>query len=854
MAGSFQRMIKRLQNFMFGEETDEWEETQPASEQSDSNRRYPKAGKRKPESRPRVFHQQETGAKIFHQYPKEGKFRFPLDVEDKKSSLTKPRESSRPSRPNKTKQNSSTSAEYKTKSYREDINSTEEKSNRQNWEKPQPQQSKQENKTYEKAAYSTERSYFQGNDFAPEDIPSPVFGFEKVQLHPDNLKKKNESITPVTHDKEEYAGEGKAPVNEESDYEPFVSADSNVFSFITNEETAAGADTSEMETDSDILEESYEEKEINAFTDESQARFSNRQEEKEEVNTKDAPTQENHSKPDENLTSGTEKSEESPTYPQPAEEQPLPDQKQGRTYAPEKRIRRDEKRKNKNEKQKPSVPFNVLMYPSDKKRKEKNPVKEGNAVQKGQYHFPGLQLLNVPPRKEDNGGEALQKQRDQLEATLHNFNVNAKVVDVTRGPSVTRFEVQPAPGVKVNKITNLTDDIKLALAAKDLRMEAPIPGKNAIGIEVPNPESTPVFLREILRRDVFTRSDSPLTVAMGLDISGNPIVADLQKMPHGLIAGATGSGKSVCINSILLSLLYKASPEELKLMLIDPKMVELASFKDVPHLVTPVINDAKQATAGLKWAVEEMESRYEKLAHEGVRDIKKYNERMMQQENPEKKMPYIVIIIDELADLMMVSPQDVEDAVCRIAQKARACGIHLLLATQRPSVDVITGLIKANIPSRTAFAVSSQADSRTILDMGGAERLIGKGDMLFHENGSPKPIRVQGTFVTDEEIDAVTDFVKKQREPSYLFKREELVKKVDQQESGDELFEEACIFVVEQGSASSSSLQRRFSIGYNRAAKLIDMMENRGIISESMGSKPRRVLMTYNEIEDNILA
>jgi S-DNA-T family DNA segregation ATPase FtsK/SpoIIIE len=400
----------------------------------------------------------------------------------------------------------------------------------------------------------------------------------------------------------------------------------------------------------------------------------------------------------------------------------------------------------------------------------------------------------------------------------------------------------------VSKITNLIDDIKLSLSAKDIRIEAPIPGKNTIGIEVPNRKSKTVFLREILRSKAFQANRSPLTVALGLSISGEPIVTDLKKMPHGLIAGATGSGKSVCINTILVSLLYKATPNDVKMLLIDPKMVELAPYNRIPHLVSPVITDVKAATAALKWAVDEMERRYELFAHVGVRDIEKFNERVGDKEK-EKRLPYIVIVIDELADLMMVSPNDVEEAICRIAQKARACGIHLLIATQRPSVDVITGLIKANIPTRIAFSVSSQIDSRTILDTSGAERLLGRGDMLFLENGSAKPVRVQGTFVSDDEIDRVVHHVKNQMAPNYLFKQEELLAKTNFQAEEDDLFYEACEFVVEQGHASASSLQRRFRIGYNRAARLIDLMEEQGIISPPKGSKPRDVLVSEEQLK-----
>ncbi|WP_379675526.1 DNA translocase FtsK [Fictibacillus phosphorivorans] len=515
------------------------------------------------------------------------------------------------------------------------------------------------------------------------------------------------------------------------------------------------------------------------------------------------------------------------------------------------------------------VPFNVLMLKKDRKslssvsnpkmrqsesrqtaRKEINIHQSAESV-KNQLFVP-MSLLNKAKISLEDDDLWLNEQKLTLQSTLDNFNVNAKVVHMTKGPAVTRFEVQPAPGVKVNKITNLTDDIKLSLAARDIRVEAPIPGKNAIGIEVPNQHSRAVYLREIIEDDVFKDSVSSLTVALGLDISGAPVVTDLQKMPHGLIAGATGSGKSVCINSILVSLLYKAKPEDVRLLLVDPKMVELAPYNHIPHLVTPVITDAKEATAALKWSVEEMERRYEEFAKTGVREIKRYNQKMEEEQHYKNKMPYIVVVIDELADLMMVSPQEVEEAICRIAQKARACGIHLLLATQRPSVDVITGLIKANVPTRAAFAVSSAIDSRTILDMSGAERLLGRGDMLFMENGSNKAVRIQGTFVSDEEIEEVARYVKEEYQTEYLFTREELIQHQQTTEVEDELFEEACYYVIEVGAASSSSLQRRFRIGYNRAARLVDMMESFGLVSETMGSKPRHVLLTQEELENRL--
>lgn len=517
------------------------------------------------------------------------------------------------------------------------------------------------------------------------------------------------------------------------------------------------------------------------------------------------------------------------------------------------------------------LPFNVLMLNKDRKRlanqqvekkicEEPKPQSQAEVVvpsmieKEGEeqndlpyYVFPEENLLNPPILQIEKDGW-IEEQTMLLNDTFTNFNVHAKVVNVTQGPSVTRYEVQPEPGVKVSKITNLSDDLKLSLAAKDIRIEAPIPGKHTVGIEVPNQKSRPVLIREILESEEFKSSASPLTVAMGLDISGKPIVTDLRKMPHGLIAGATGSGKSVCINTMLVSLLYKAKPEELKLLLVDPKMVELAPYNYVPHLASPVITDVKTATAALKWAVEEMERRYELLAHAGVRDITKYNQLAEEHKRYSEKLPYLVIVIDELADLMMMAPADVEEAISRIAQKARACGIHLLIATQRPSVDVITGLIKANVPTRIAFSVSSQIDSRTVIDISGAEKLLGKGDMLFLENGTSKPVRLQGTFVSDEEIDQVVAHVRKERKPEYLFEQEDLLKKVQMSEEEDELFYEACEFIIEQGGASTSSLQRKFKIGYNRAARLIDMMEKQGFISEARGTKPRDVLITESEL------
>ncbi len=489
-------------------------------------------------------------------------------------------------------------------------------------------------------------------------------------------------------------------------------------------------------------------------------------------------------------------------------------------------------------------PYNVMMTPSDKRRlQEKRRKQETIAKQ----DLPSLHLLNDQPSTLNQDQEWIESQSHKLTETLAEFNVKAHVVNVMQGPTVTRFEIKPETGVKVSKVRNLSDDIKLNMAAKDIRIEAPIPGKNAIGIEIPNKVASPVSLHEIFTTDQFKDAKSPLTIGLGLDISGRPIVTDINKMPHGLIAGATGSGKSVCINTILASLIFKATPRDVRLLLIDPKMVELASYNDIPHLVSPVITDVKAATQALKWAVEEMEERYQKFVHARARDINSYNQKMLEQNKVEEKMPYLVIVIDELADLMMMAPQDVEDSISRIAQKARACGIHLLLATQRPSVDVITGLIKANIPTRIAFSVASQIDSRTIIDHGGAERLLGKGDMLFVENGARHPVRIQGAFVSDEEIDRITADARKREPVNYLFKQEDLLEKIEQEESEDEIYDEVVAFVLDHDSASTSLLQRRFKIGYNRAARLIDTLEYNGIISGQNGSKPRTILITKED-------
>ena len=470
------------------------------------------------------------------------------------------------------------------------------------------------------------------------------------------------------------------------------------------------------------------------------------------------------------------------------------------------------------------------------------------------YKKPPISLLERSSGGARTNNSLLASKARKLEETLRNFHVDARVVQVTQGPTVTRYEIQPAVGVKVNSIVRLADDIALNLEAKSIRIEAPIPGKAAVGIEVENDNVTMVRLREIIDSDEFRNSKSKITFAVGRDISGKAIVADLKAMPHLLIAGSTGSGKSVCINGIITSLLYKANPDEVKLILVDPKVVELGNYNGIPHLLIPVVTDPSKAAAALNWAVAEMTDRYKKFAEEGVRDLESYNEYVKANEEPEKAMAQVVIIIDELADLMMAAPSQIEESICRLAQMARAAGMHLIVATQRPSVDVITGVIKANIPSRIAFAVSSQVDSRTILDMQGAEKLVGKGDMLFNPMGMGKPIRVQGAFVSDSEVHKVIDFVKSQVDSnaSYnedILTRIERTNGAEKSEDTDELLPEAIELVVRSGQASVSMLQRRFRIGYNRAARIVDMMEARGIIGPQDGSRPRQVLMTEEELE-----
>lgn len=473
---------------------------------------------------------------------------------------------------------------------------------------------------------------------------------------------------------------------------------------------------------------------------------------------------------------------------------------------------------------------------------------------KVQYVFPPLSLLTENKNKgSSQDTKSLVENARIIEETLESFGVDATVVQVSRGPSVTRYELHPSAGVKISRIVNLADDIALNLAASSVRIEAPIPGKAAVGIEVPNKEVTAVTLREVLESQEFQKYKSKVAFALGKDIGGKCMVADIAKMPHLLIAGATGSGKSVCINTLITSILYKAAPDEVKLLMIDPKVVELSVYNGIPHLMIPVVTDPKKASSALYWAVNEMTQRYKTFADNNVRNIESYN-KLMESVNSQQKMPQIIIIIDELADLMMAAPNEVEDSICRLAQMARAAGMHLVIATQRPSVDVITGVIKANIPSRISFAVSSQIDSRTILDMAGAEKLLGKGDMLFLPIGENKPIRIQGAFISEKEVEAVVSFLKQSTTACY---NNEVLEEIENSNAGesspgdaDELLPEAIKICVEFGQASASMLQRRLRIGFNRAARLIEQMEERGIVGPQDGSRPRQVLMSKEEYEN----
>ena len=512
--------------------------------------------------------------------------------------------------------------------------------------------------------------------------------------------------------------------------------------------------------------------------------------------------------------------------------------------------------------------FKEQQEEKEEKTKQILQLEHTQVVEDENYEFPPIAILEKGETKQIKGGKkTIADNATKLQKTLFNFGVSAKVENVSIGPAITRYELKPAEGVRVNKIVNLADDIALNLAAQSIRIEAPIPGKQAVGIEIPNAENEIVHLRDVIDSEEFVTANSKLAIGLGKDVSGKRIIADIAKMPHLLVAGSTGSGKSVCINTLITSIIYKAKPSEVKLVMVDPKIVELSVYNGIPHLLIPVVTDPRKAAGALAWAVQEMENRYALFAAKGVRDIKGYNQALIaeaesQDEEVIGKLPQIVIIIDELADLMMVAAKDVEDAICRLAQKARAAGMHLVIATQRPSVDVITGLIKANIPSRIAFAVSSQIDSRTILDMAGAEKLLGKGDMLFYPTGVSKPVRVQGCFVSDKEVEKIVSFLKKDGEATY---NEEIIEKIEkanvsdkekvmlEEEGGDDadpFLNDAIEVVIEMGQASASAIQRKFKVGYARAGRIIDQMEERGIISGYQGSKPREVLMTKERWEE----
>ncbi|MBB6448117.1 S-DNA-T family DNA segregation ATPase FtsK/SpoIIIE [Geomicrobium halophilum] len=802
MSRKWSNIFRKLNRYFFGEQSEKEDLYDPPVNHNQRRKREI------------TSLQEDSGPRVIHRYPKGGNFHFPMDIQ------------ATPRRRREYKERKMDQVEEKRESYG-------------NYRQSHGNYTQKEDSPRQEE----ERQYFSNSYFSPEHIPSPVYGFQTQ----------------------------RSLIKQEED-ESETQSEENSYGMISESLTIVGENEPQWDEDGEEKEE-----ETKRSTD------------IEETNS--------FSIPETDTASEQHKEEQNTTNPQPQASNHVREQSQASQHQQMKHSSTEDKRREKKQrramrsqsrdKKRTVTPYNVMMTPFDRlnyerrKAREKEQAEriereqqesewngkgEGNeptshipednresrtetstpAVQPSKnstYELPPLDLLAKTNETTNTHDGMLQEQQEQLEATLHQFHVDAKVTNVTEGPSIIRFEVQPAPGVKVNKITNLNDDIKLAMAATDLRIEAPIPGKNAIGIEVPKQNRAPVALRDLLETEAFQSHTSPLAVALGLDITGDPSIIDLGSMPHGLIAGATGSGKSVCINSILLSLLYKADPEEVKLLLIDPKVVELAFYKDIPHLAAPVVTDPKEATMSLKWSVAEMERRYQAFAEAGVRDIRGYNKKA------DEPMPYLVIVIDELADLMMVAPQDVESSISRIAQKARACGIHLLVATQRPSVDVITGLIKANIPTRAAFAVSSMVDSRTILDTGGAERLIGKGDMLLSENGASKVVRLQGTFVSDQEIDDVASFVRQQKAPKYLFTKEEVSKDISRSEE-DDLIEEVSYFVVQQGNASTSLIQRRFHIGYNRAARLMDMMESKGIVSEAVGTKSRHVLMNAEQLSE----
>ncbi|AKG04075.1 DNA translocase FtsK [Salimicrobium jeotgali] len=781
-----------------------------------------------------TYRSSEAKSKMTYHYPKTGSFRFPM-IPDNSADNSRVKKETKEAEADKSLQRT-----------------------RQRTRRTQSEES-MDNKGFEQFNYRRKKENAEEKEkrpspsakpFTPTAVPSPVHGFQRQR----NYGKDEE----ITEENELIPSEEEGIPDYETEEAPETVAESE---FLDMED--------EVEEESDVSGDAGTEVFLSIEEDTGSTEEELPVQEEDEVRNGEPETAvPEEEKPVEETGQGTFRAAE-----RAAEEKENAAEEE--TSEPATIITREKPGNKETKSSRSSVPFNVIMTPKDKRSRDKKPEEQNTSPKtaepektaelpeqndltgeakretdnRREYELP-LYLFNDKVVREENEDTIIIEQMEQLENTLQQFQVKAKVTDAMKGPTVTRFEVQPEPGVKVSKITNLSDDIKLKMAARDIRMEAPIPGKQAVGIEVPNHKSQMVGLQEIFETEEFTNSDSPLTVGLGLDIAGIPSVTDLKDMPHGLIAGATGSGKSVCINTILLSLLYKSHYEDVKFMLIDPKMVELAPYNGLPQLVSPVITDVKAATSALKWAVKEMEERYEKFVEYGVRDVEKYNDKVIREGKSEKKLPYLVIVIDELADLMMTSPQEVEDAICKIAQKARACGIHLLVATQRPSVDVITGLIKANIPTRIAFSVSSQADSRTVLDAGGAEKLLGKGDMLFMGNGDRTPQRVQGAFVSDEEITRVTGFMKNIAPANYLFEQEELLNHINNEEETDSLFDEAVRFVLSQNGASASLIQRRFRVGYNRAARLVDQMEEHGIISSQKGSKPRDVLLTEQQSEE----
>ncbi|MFC4022496.1 DNA translocase FtsK [Oceanobacillus longus] len=798
---------------------------------------------------------QELKAKMMYQYPDRNSFRFPVIPDE-----PKPKREEEKDRPKSTKTDDISA-------YQKRQQTREERKPRESKIKPPVRQTYNEPSIESRKVYKKDPSV----PFQPTDVPSPIYGFQKgkqkeeIENIPAYKRKelKQESAfgtkqpvqTDVTEDLLDplnVASERLKDKPEESIVNQEIiqpeKEEPNTVVELNQQETAATAESIEEEIQ-ETVEKDFSER---------------KQDSQKKIN----PISSRENKKAYEKTSNEYKPEPFNVIMTPRDKKNLFDRQQ-RAQTQQRREKTQQRREKTQQQNQERMHAEKLrqqhevqaeqirqeqhhaqvLKPSEEKQEE--PVKKQQIEQPAQEQIKiPFHLLNDPIQKSNDDQIWVSEQQELLEQTLKYFNVRAKVVKATQGPSVTRFEVQPEMGVKVSKIKNLSDDLKLNMSARDIRIEAPIPGKNTVGIEIPNRKSEMVGLQGIFETDDFKESKSPLSIALGLTIEGYPKITNIQKMPHGLIAGATGSGKSVCINTILISLIYKASHEDVKFLLIDPKMVELAPYNGIPHLVAPVITDVKAATQSLKWAVNEMEERYEKFVEEGVRDIERYNQKVFKQGRGNQKMPFIVIVIDELADLMMMSPQDVEDSISRIAQKARACGIHLLLATQRPSVDVITGLIKANIPTRIAFSVSSQIDSRTIIDSSGADKLLGRGDMLFVENGTGQSVRLQGPFVSDEEIERVTNYARSIAEPNYLFEQEQLLEQVSMDEDEDELMEEAIQFIMNQNSASTSLLQRHFKIGYNRAARLIDTLEARGYISGQNGSKPRDVLITQSQLDE----